>query len=67
MNEEQFNNLFAKVTPTLSKTNTLMQDVIFCKLKLEITLRYLATGDYFKSLEFLYGKPMSTIIIPFCS
>nr|CAH7759122.1 unnamed protein product [Callosobruchus chinensis] len=61
MNEEQFNNLLEKVSPTLSDTNTLMRDAISATVKLGITLRYLATGDSFKSLEFLYRMPKSTI------
>nr|CAH7724889.1 unnamed protein product [Callosobruchus chinensis] len=61
MKEEQFNNLLEKVTPTLSDTNTLMRDAIFSKVKLEITQRYLATGDSFKSIESPYRMPKSTI------
>nr|CAH7738232.1 unnamed protein product [Callosobruchus chinensis] len=61
MNEEKIDNLLEKLTPTLSKTNTLMRDAIFSNVKLEITLRYLATGDSFNSLEFLYRLPKSTI------
>lgn len=30
-------------------------------IKLEVTLRYLATGDSFKSLEYLFRVPESTI------
>nr|CAH7747429.1 unnamed protein product [Callosobruchus chinensis]CAH7747430.1 unnamed protein product [Callosobruchus chinensis] len=44
-----------------------MRDAISSKVKLEITLRYLATGDSFKSLEFLYRIPKSTKYISFCS
>nr|CAH7747636.1 unnamed protein product [Callosobruchus chinensis] len=65
MNEEQFNNLLEKVTPTFSHTNTLMRDAISFKVKLEIALRYLATGDSLKSLEFLYRMPKN--YISFCS
>nr|CAH7713800.1 unnamed protein product [Callosobruchus chinensis] len=61
MKAEQFNNKMEKVTPTLLKTNTPMREAISSKIKLEITLRYLATGDYFKSLEFLYRMPKSTM------
>nr|CAH7758185.1 unnamed protein product [Callosobruchus chinensis] len=61
MNEEQFNNLLETVSPTLSKTNTQVRDASSSKVELEITSRYLATGDSFKSLEFLYRTPKSAI------
>nr|CAH7762083.1 unnamed protein product [Callosobruchus chinensis] len=40
-----------------------MRDAISPKVKLEITLSYLGTGDdSFKSLEFLYRMPKGTIL-----
>lgn len=38
-----------------------MTEAIPAKIKLEITLGYLATGDSFKSLEFLFRVPKSSI------
>lgn len=41
--------------------DTNMREAIPSKTKLMITLRYLATGDSFKSLEFFFKIPKSTI------
>jgi len=38
-----------------------MRNALSTKLKLEITLRYLATGDLYKSLEYLYSVSVSSI------
>ncbi|GFU52760.1 putative nuclease HARBI1 [Trichonephila clavipes] len=45
----------------LSKQDTTMRMAIPVTTKLEITLRYLATGDSFKSLEYLFRVPETTI------
>lgn len=61
MNENQFNILLKKVANKIRKQDTIMRQAISPRLKLEVTLRYLATGDSFKSLEFLYRVPKCTI------
>ena len=43
------------------KQDTKMRMAIPTATKLEITLRYLATGDSFKSLEYLFRVPEPTI------
>ena len=58
MTEDQFEYLLQRVAPLISKSDTNMR-----KTKLEVTLRYLATGDSFKSLEFFFRVPKNTISI----
>jgi len=61
MTEFQFEYLLSRVTNIISKSNTNMRQAISAKTKLEVTLRYLATSDSFKSLEFLFRVPKNTI------
>ncbi|GFX43857.1 putative nuclease HARBI1 [Trichonephila clavipes] len=58
---EQFDVLLEMVRGKLSKQDTAMRMAIPVTTKLEITLRYLATGDSFKSLEYLFRVPETTI------
>ncbi|GFX36162.1 protein ALP1-like [Trichonephila clavipes] len=58
---EQFDELLEMVRGKLSKQDTTMKMAIPVTTKLEITLRYLATGDSFKSLEYLFRVPETTI------
>ncbi|GFW63178.1 putative nuclease HARBI1 [Trichonephila clavipes] len=58
---EQFDELLEMVRGKLSKQDTTMRMAIPVTTKLEITLRYLATGDSFKSLEYLFRVPETTI------
>ncbi|GFX25712.1 uncharacterized protein TNCV_4480421 [Trichonephila clavipes] len=53
---EQFDELLETVRGKLSKQDTTMRMAIPVTTKLEITLRYLATGDSFKS----FGVPVSS-------
>lgn len=66
MNSEQFDNLLALVTPYIQKEDTNMRASISAGERLVLTLRYLATGDSFRSLQYLFRIPVSTIsaIIP---
>nr|XP_022911187.1 protein ALP1-like [Onthophagus taurus] len=56
-----FNKLLQMVEDSIQKTNTVMRLAIPTRVKLEITLRYLATGDSFKALEYLLRAPECTI------
>lgn len=62
----QFDNLLALVSPHISKKDTMMRKSISAKDRLIVTLRFLATGDNFRSLEYLFRIPHNTIssIIP---
>lgn len=57
----QFDNLLQMVYSLIKKKDTQMRMAIPPRTKLEVTLRYLATGDSFKSLEYLFRVPESTI------
>lgn len=61
LNTTQFDELFQMIDGFLKKEDTRMRKAIPVHTKLEIALRYLATGDSFKSLEYLFRVPESTI------
>jgi hypothetical protein len=57
----QFTFLLRKVEGDIQRQETVMRTPLLARLKLEITLLYLATGDSFSSLQFLYRVPTTTI------
>lgn len=61
MSEEKFDELLSKVEFRIKKNDTIMRQAISPKMKLQITLRYLATGDSFSTLAALYRVPKNTI------
>ncbi|CAK1597470.1 unnamed protein product [Parnassius mnemosyne] len=61
MNEAKFDELLTMVTPLIQKENTMMRDALPARVKLQIILRHLATGDCFGSLEALYRVPRCSI------
>lgn len=61
MTYSDFEYLLNKVSPVIRKNDTQLRLAIPAKLRLAITLRYLATGDSFKSLHYLF-KVSSEII-----
>lgn len=64
MDSEQFDELLALVIPYIQKINTNMRESISAGERL--AWRYLATGENFRSLQYLFLIPASTIssIIP---
>lgn len=50
MSVEKFNELLRLVEPHISKADTLMRKVVPARVKLEITLQFLASGDSYQSL-----------------
>ena len=54
MNPETFHELLEKVRPFIEKKTTTIRKSISAEEKLAFTLRYLATGENFKSLSFLF-------------
>lgn len=66
MSEAQFSDLLMKVSPFIQRSDTCLRAAIPAKVKLHITLHYLATGSSFNTLSALYRVPVCTIslIIP---
>lgn len=63
MTSEQFNHLLSLVSPLIAKKDTVMRKSISPSDRLILTLRYLATGDSFRSLQYLFRIPANTISI----
>jgi hypothetical protein len=61
MGVEKFDELLRLVESYISKTDTIMKAAIPARLKLEVTLRFLATGESFSSLALLFRIPPCTI------
>lgn len=61
MSTVQFEQLLEKVTPLIRKQNTNMRESLPPRLKLQIVLRYVASGDCFATLEALYRIPKCSI------
>lgn len=63
---EEYEYLLAKVRPIISKQDTNMRRAITAETRLLITLRFLASGDSYRSLMFFFRVPHNTIsgIIP---
>jgi hypothetical protein len=61
MTVEQFDELLSSVEPHIAKRDTVMRNAITARQKLEVTLRYLASGDSFQSLSLLFRIPATTI------
>lgn len=69
MSLSDFEYLLQKVSPMISKTNTLKREAIPAKIRLAITLRFLASGDSFESLHYLFkvsGSIISRIVPEVC-
>lgn len=66
MSEAQFNHLLEKVSPLIEKQNTKFRESISAGERLALTLHYLATGNSFRSMQYVFRIPQPTIsvIIP---
>lgn len=65
-----FEYLLNKVAPIIAKQDTQLRHAIPPEVRLAITLRFLATGDNYKSLHFLFkvsSQLISTIIPEVCA
>lgn len=54
MSSVDFEYLLNKVSTQISKQNTQLREAIPARIRLAVTLRYLATGDDYQSLHFLF-------------
>lgn len=63
---ELFHELVQRLSPRLEKEDTFMRKALEPGIRLAITLRYMATGDSYKSLQFGFRVAHNTIckIIP---
>lgn len=61
MTAHQFDNLLALVSPLIAKQDTVMRTSIPASDRLILTLRYLTTGDNFRSLQYLFRIPANNI------
>uniref|UniRef100_A0A182SRB8 DUF8040 domain-containing protein n=1 Tax=Anopheles maculatus TaxID=74869 RepID=A0A182SRB8_9DIPT len=66
MTEEDFEHILAKISNKICKQDTFMRKAVTARERLIITLRFLATGESFQSLQFLFRVTNSTIrrIVP---
>lgn len=61
MTSAKFDELLELVRGDIQRNDTLMRNAIPAKLKLQVTLRFLATGDSYASLSYLFRIPVCTI------
>lgn len=61
MSTVDFEYLLTKIGPSISKIKTNMRDCIPINERLALTLRFLATGDSFKSLSYLFKFSPQTV------
>lgn len=69
MSSEDFQNLIDLLSPKIQKRDTNFRECIPVKERLAITLRFLATGDSFISLSYLFKvsrQTISAIVIEVC-
>ena len=65
MSEAQFSFLLERVTPLIEEQDTRLRLALTARIKLQMTLRYLATGDNLGTLSALYRVPRSTFSLFF--
>ena len=66
MNTETFEELLLNISPKLEKQRTMMRKPLSVAEKLACTLRYLAIGESFSSLQFQFRISKSTISPEVC-
>jgi len=61
MGSDKFNALLEMIMPKITKQDSVMRMAVPSKTKLEITLRYLESGNSLHSLGLLFRVPHNTI------
>jgi hypothetical protein len=61
MSSVDFEHILTKICPYISKNDTNMRECIPIKERLAVTLRFLASGDSFKSLSYLFKFSPQTV------
>lgn len=61
MTKEDFDFILNLIQPSIQKQDTSMRESIPAGERLALTLRFLATGDNFASLQYLFRIPKNTI------
>lgn len=66
LSDEDFDHLHDLVAPIIRKQDTNMRQSISTKIRLELTLHFLSTGNSYRSLQYPFRLPQCTIskIIP---
>jgi len=65
MDEDSFQEIFLQVAPQIARQDTQMREAISAGERLVVTLRFLATGESFRSLQYLFKfTPIFTHIHP---
>nr|CAH7729185.1 unnamed protein product [Callosobruchus chinensis] len=66
MSQADFDLLISLIGPRVSKQDTNYRECVPAEMRLEITLRFLATGDSYNSLMYLFrvSRPLICKIIP---
>jgi hypothetical protein len=62
----KFESLLEMISPFIQKCNTVLRDAIPARLKLEITLNFLATENSYRTLQHMFrvSKPSISNFVP---
>ncbi|KAL4153986.1 hypothetical protein QTP88_001819 [Uroleucon formosanum] len=61
MTTENFEQLLNLVSPTIQKQDTILRDALLARIKLQITLNYLATGNSYRTLQHFFRVSIPAI------